>query len=205
MAPRPGKKDDDTDETIGQGTIGGDAQTGAQPTNHHLPNEPDGPTDDLIMRYVAQMDAQQGEIDKHRAAMKAAQKGMTTIRAKARGDKIKLKTLDVQMANRTLPRHEQRRDLEDSDRYAALLGNVTWDDADLFASETDQHIRDELDWEGQGFTDGKRGLPPKAPEECPPEYRPAYLRGHAKGADELVAVLGGKTAADLIVKPGDAK
>lgn len=196
MAKRAGAADDDT---IGQGTIGGDANTAAN-EHHHLPNEPEGPSDDLIMRYVAQIDAQQAEVDKHAAAYKGAKKALTTIRSKARADKIKLKTLDQQMANRTLPRHEQRRDLEDSDRYAVLLGNVTWDDADLFAKESDQHVRDELDWEGQGYADGKRGLPPKAPAECPPEYHQAYLRAHAKGADDLVAVLGGKKPTDLVAE-----
>lgn len=189
MARRAGADND----TIGQGTIGGDAQVAA--SEHHLPNEPDQASDDLVMRYVAQMDAQQAEVDKTAAAYKAAKKAMTTIRAKARGDKIKLKTLDRAMAKRTLPRYEQRRDLEDDDRYDRLLGNVTWEDADLFSRETAETVRDEIDWEGQGYSDGLRLTPSQAPTECPPQFHPAYLRGHAKGLDDRAARLGGQDPA----------
>lgn len=183
MAKRAGATDDD--DTIGQGGLGEALDNADRISNGG------GPSDDLVMQYVAQIDRQQAEVDKWQAGLKGAKKGMTSIRSKANGDGIKLKTLDAQMAARTLPRHEQRRDLEDSDRYALLLGNVTWDDADLFAKETDTHIRDGLDWEGQGYVDGKRGLPPKAPDNCPPEHVQPYLKGHVRGADDLMASLGG--------------
>lgn len=201
MAKRAGAADDDT---IGQGTIGGDPHDGDTGGGQESISNGGGPSDDLVMKYVAQMDAQQAEVDKWAAGMKGAQKGMTTIRQRAKGDGVKLKNLDAAMKRRNLARHEQRADLEEQDRYDGLLGNVTWEDADLFAQETAHTIRDELDWEGQGYADGKRGLPPKAPDTCPPEFHPAYLRSHAKGADELVAILGGQRQEDLVIKP-DAK
>jgi hypothetical protein len=200
MARRAGAEDDDT---IGQGTIGGEAQDGDTGGGAESISNGGGPSDELVMKYVAQMDAQQAEVDKWEAGKKGAQKGMTTIRQRAKADGVKLKNLDAAMKRRNLPRHEQRADLEEQDRYDLLLGNVTWEDADLFAAETATTIRDELDWEGQGYADGKRGLPPKAPANCPPEFHQAYLRTHAKGADELVAILGGQKPEDLVIKPDD--
>lgn len=184
MARKAGTQDDD--DTIGQGTIGPDTQDPAPISNG------DGPSDDLVMRYVAKMDAQQAEIDKWEAGKKAAQKGMSTLRQQARGDGVKLKNLDAAMKRRTLARHEQRADLVEQDRYDRLLGNETWEDADLFANESSPAIRDEIDWEAQGYADGKRALPNKAPDTCPPEFQQNYLRGHERGTTELAKALSGE-------------
>lgn len=183
MARAPG---DDDDDGIGQGTIGGPAND-----THEQISNGGGPSDDLTLKYVAQIDAQQAEVDKHLAALKGAQKGMKTIRQRAKGDGLKLKNLDAAMAKRGLARHEQRADIEEQDRLDRLLGNETYETADLFG-RTAEGAKDEIDHEADGYAAGKRLLPPKAPETVPPEMRQHWLKGHDRGTTEMMKALGGE-------------
>lgn len=182
MAKAPG----DDDDTIGQGTVGGAANDGHEPISNG-----GGPSDDLTLRYVAQIDAQQAEIDKWNAGLKGAQKGMKTIRQRAKGDGLKLKNLDAAMSKRSLARHEQRADIEEQDRIDRLLGNETYETADLFG-RTPEGTKDEIDHEADGYAAGKRLLPPKAPETVPPEMRQHWLKGHDRGTTEMMKALGGE-------------
>lgn len=191
MARAPG---DDDDDTIHQGTVGGPASD--QDTHTQISNG-GGPSDDLIMRSVARIDVQQAEVDKRMADLKAAQKGMKTLRQQIKGDGVKLKNLDAAMAKRGLARHEQRSDIEEQDRYDRLLGNETWETADLFGRTADG-AKDEVDHESDGYAAGKRLLPPKAPETVPPEMRPHWMRGHDRGTTEAMKALGGEKPKPII-------
>lgn len=193
MAKKPG--DDAKDDTIGQGTIGGpaklDAETPASITNGG------GPSDDLILKYVAQIDAQQGEVDKWEAGKKAALKGMTTIRQRAKGDGIKLKNLDAAMKKRTLARFEQREDITEQDRYDRLLGNETFETADLFGNLPDG-TKDDVDFDAAGYAAGKALHPAEPPKTVPPTMVQHWLKGHERGTNEMLKALGGEKPAPII-------
>lgn len=165
--------------------------------------KPNGPDDDLVLRYIARMDAQDAVIAQALAQLNGQKKIRNTIRLEAKTDRIKLKNLDAARERSKLPRFEQREDIVAQDRYDRILGNETWEAADLF-TRMPEAAKDEVDVEAMGYAAGLRCLPDKPPEAyaAGPMLQP-WLRGHERGVARFKAAMSPNKNADLDGAKGD--
>jgi hypothetical protein len=125
-------------------------------------------------------------IDKEIEASVAVTKGLRDTRAEvmsyAEAAKFKKKDfkevlddMKVKGSRRSVREDEARRSR--FRRYAGLPVGDEQEQMELLPDEK----RDEIDWEGEGYTAGVRGDEPKPPKDCPPRMHSHWLKGRDNG------------------------
>lgn len=154
---------------------------------------------ELLVHHMTKLRAQKAKVDAAKVILKAEQDDMTALYRTAKEDGFLRKDLaalleDTGARLRNLLAEEERRF-----RYRVALGlPVFGQQQDLFGGdETPVEAKDELFWEGEGYLNGRRGAPCEIPEDCPPRFHAAFMRGDAKGQEENGKLLaaGAKRAA----------
>ena len=62
-------------------------------------------------------------------------------------------------------------------------------------------VRDEQDWEAEGYRAGIRADEPKPPKECPPRFHQAWMKGWHAGQEQNTKALAFKPASVLTPAP----
>lgn len=163
-------------------------------------------SEDQLLAYIARHDQADAAVETAQAALKAANKARSNLRQVIKshtlnGNQIKLKNFDAELERREMTRFEQRDDIEQRSMIGSVLGNVTWEEADLFAQDKhDDTVKDAADWEAAGYAAGLRLVKPDKEMlerlRVPPEFQQDVLRGHDRGTERVMHAL--KTG-----KPGE--
>lgn len=118
------------------------------------------------------------EIAKVNAEARAINEKRKGIRKKWKAEGIELGLLDAALKMAEWDRAEVRSHFDTGRRYAEWLGLPVGHQPDMFKGLGDDEIQ-RREWFALGQVAARLGKPQKAPEECPPEYIPDYLRGFA--------------------------
>lgn len=100
---------------------------------------------------------------------------------KARG--IELGLLDAALRMAEWSRSEVRENVTTRMQYLKWLGLPTGTQGNLFEGLADDEIQKQ-EWEGAGYTAALTGKPSTPPEECPPAFHQAFMKGFHRGSDE---------------------
>lgn len=145
----------------------------------------------LLNHHVGKLRLALGEVNKAREPLTEAQAELTSAVNAAKSDLGKAYTRKRLMALVEDTQARLRNLLkEEEDRYQDRLDlglPVYGEQQDLFGADpekTPESARDALYWEAQGFLAGRHGWDRAAPDGCPPEHDPVFLKGWDKGQAE---------------------
>jgi hypothetical protein len=157
----------------------------------------------LLVYHVDKLRSLRRIVDKAREPLKAAQEDFTAQVNAAKADLGKGYTRkyltrlleDGESAARDQVAEETRR-AQDREALGLPVFGVQ---ADLFDSGASPvEVRDELQWEAEGYLRGRNGALQEVPDNCPPRFEQAVMRGYERGQkatqDDILA------AADFIAK-----
>ena len=71
-------------------------------------------------------------------------------------------------------------------------------------TELPLEVRDEQDWEADGYRAGIRADEPKPPKECPPRFGQAWMKGYHAGQEQNAKALAFKPASVIAAAPPPA-
>jgi hypothetical protein len=110
--------------------------------------------------------------------VKLANEERKTVRKRWKASGIALGPLDAMVKMAEWDRGEIRDHFSVEKQYATWLGlPVEGRQAEMFKGLADDEIQAK-EWFATGRTASRTGKPPRAPEECPPEFHQAFMRGY---------------------------
>lgn len=133
----------------------------SEPTNQVV-------TEDLFRKAVLELQAQAGALAVEKLKMK-------TLRENFRHQGIKLGILDRKIKQASMTRAEIREENQIEQLYASWLGMPT-EGAKSSVGMSDEEV-ERREWAAIGRTYSRVGKPGRPPEECPPEFHQAFMRG----------------------------
>lgn len=127
-------------------------------------------TEASFLEAVKEITAQQAVIDTEKRVLKG-------IREKHKFAGIKLGVLDAKVKMVDWSRGEIRDQVDVERQYATWLGHpIDGRNPTAFAGLSDDEIQ-RREWAALGKTFSRSGRPGRPPDECPPEFHQAFMRG----------------------------